>query len=102
MAYCSLFMVPALSCAREVLSLDGAGWTLTLSPDDPATHRIKAAGGKTTGPIIVRPIMLTSSRRMSSVLSKWSCSFFRAFGSLISLKKRKTQPFDEPVHGRRV
>jgi hypothetical protein len=39
--------------ARESLSLDGAGWTLTLDPADPATARIKAAGGKTSGPIVV-------------------------------------------------
>ena len=39
--------------ARKSLSLDGAGWTLTLDPADPATARIKAAGGKTSGPIVV-------------------------------------------------
>eukprot|EP01043_Picozoa_sp_COSAG02_P000941 COSAG02_NODE_19_length_53976_cov_37.338512_23_plen_294_part_00 len=45
----------AVTLARRLhsLSLDGVGWTLTLDAADPATRRIKAAGNKTTGPIVV-------------------------------------------------
>jgi beta-galactosidase/beta-glucuronidase len=39
------------SGARQAVSLDGGGWTLTLDPANPATQRIKAAKGKVAGAV---------------------------------------------------
>ena len=47
-----LAAAPAAAHARQTFSLDGPGWSLTLDPNDAATKRIAAKGGKVKGPIV--------------------------------------------------
>ena len=47
-----LAAAPAAARARQTYSLGGPGWTLTLDPNDAATKRIAAKGGKVKGPIL--------------------------------------------------